>query len=658
MKAMHFFTCLRMLVSLSLWLSLSTAHAADPLEITQYAYDANGNLTRVIDPLGQPLDHRYDALDRRLATQDALGGQTLYQYDDLDRLTAVTDPLGLITRYTVDGLGNEREADSPDSGRTQRSYDEAGNLIAAIDARGRILRYTYDALNRLTRVDADQGSPIIFGYDQGTNGVGRLSSLVDESGESTWQYDAIGRVIAQTTLRAEATLRLEYVYDGNGRLLQIVYPSGQVIGLSWHNGRITGMTRNGLPLLSDIEYQPFGPASGWNWDNGMAYRRHFDLDGRPTKHPLGQRERLLEYDAASRILTLTDSDPFYSRAFAYDALHRLLQANGPEGSQTFDYDANGNRIGETGSPYTYAPDSNRLHAQGNAAYVYDAAGNIVSDGLRHYTYDAHGWLVQAGTGAAITRYQYDGFGTRTAKWPGSAPDMAGDIDRDGRFSVLDARKLVLMAQGSLAPTYNADCDHDSAITTQDAVCLTRKIIEQRQHPERFNQAGILFLYDAAGHLVGEYRRNGQPIRETVWLYDQPVAVLRPSPQNPLITETYFVYADHLNAPRAIVDAADKLVWRWESEPFGNPPAEEDPDGDGQPFEYNLRFPGQYHDAETGLHYNLARYYDPAIGRYLQPDPIGLAGGINPYAYVGNNPVSWVDPYGYVEMGRHPKRQFC
>ena len=103
--------------------------------------------------------------------------------------------------------------------------------------------------------------------------------------------------------------------------------------------------------------------------------------------------------------------------------------------------------------------------------------------------------------------------------------------------------------------------------------------------------------------------------------------------------------DHLGSPIAARNQAGRLVWKWESDAFGSTAPVEDPDGDGASTTINLRFAGQYFDAESGLHYNWARYYDPKLGRYMQSDPIGLAGGINTYAYVGGAPMTKTDPLG-------------
>ncbi|RWX50746.1 RHS repeat-associated core domain-containing protein [Candidatus Electrothrix marina] len=102
---------------------------------------------------------------------------------------------------------------------------------------------------------------------------------------------------------------------------------------------------------------------------------------------------------------------------------------------------------------------------------------------------------------------------------------------------------------------------------------------------------------------------------------------------------YYVISDHLGTPQQIVDATGTVVWKAAFLPFGKAQVLT------ETITNNIRFPGQYFDTETGLHYNWNRYYDPDTGRYLTPDPIGLAGGLNLFAYVQNDPVNWIDPFG-------------
>jgi RHS repeat-associated protein len=117
-------------------------------------------------------------------------------------------------------------------------------------------------------------------------------------------------------------------------------------------------------------------------------------------------------------------------------------------------------------------------------------------------------------------------------------------------------------------------------------------------------------------------------------------------------ELFFIHPDHLGTPRAVVDAVNRVQWRWDfASPFGDTVADETLSLQNgitllyQRLRMDLRFPGQQYDVETGLHYNYFRDYEPGTGRYLQPDPIGLAGGINLYQYVGGNALRYVDPYG-------------
>jgi len=141
-----------------------------------------------------------------------------------------------------------------------------------------------------------------------------------------------------------------------------------------------------------------------------------------------------------------------------------------------------------------------------------------------------------------------------------------------------------------------------------------------------------YIYDESGHVIGEYDQNGNPVQEHVYLGDRPVAVVQNN------TTLDYVTTDQLNTPRAITDSSKTIQWSWASDPFGN----------GQPtgsLTYNLRFPGQYYDAETGHSYNYWRDYDSGTGRYIESDPSGLKAGMNTYAYVGGDPLYFADPKG-------------
>ena len=154
----------------------------------------------------------------------------------------------------------------------------------------------------------------------------------------------------------------------------------------------------------------------------------------------------------------------------------------------------------------------------------------------------------------------------------------------------------------------------------------------------------IFAYDEAGHLLGNYRTAGgglTPEQEYIYLNGMPVAIVSSG-------NTYYIDSDHLGTPRKVIDpATNTAVWTWSplGDAFGADAPNEDPDGDGTAFTLNQRFPGQYYDAESGLHYNYFRDYEPGTGRYVESDPIGLRGGINPYSYAAGNPLGKNDILG-------------
>ena len=154
------------------------------------------------------------------------------------------------------------------------------------------------------------------------------------------------------------------------------------------------------------------------------------------------------------------------------------------------------------------------------------------------------------------------------------------------------------------------------------------------------------VYDEAGQWIGNYGATGQPLQQAIWLDNYPVALINaPSAGVP---EVAYVQPDHPATPRVAVDPVrDVAIWEWssKSEVFGNQVPNVDADGDGVGFELALRFPGQQATDASGMFYNYQRDYDPAVGRYAQSDPIGLAGGSSTYNYVEARPTGLLDPLG-------------
>ncbi len=549
---------------------------------TTYGYDANGrDVTSIAAPLARTTTNTYDTLNRLTVVKDPALKNTTFTYDAADNLKTVTDPRNLVTSYTYNGLGDLTQQVSPDTGTSTFTPDSAGNRGTATDARSKTGTYVYDALNRVTSITFP-GETVSYTYDQGTNGKGRLTSVVNGTVATSYAYDTKGRVSGKGLTVGSQVLSVGYGYGyANGRLASLVLPSGRTVNYSYTNGRITSINMNGTTLLSGVQYQPFGPVASWSWGSGALMTRTYDLDGRPSAIA-SAGNRGYTYDDASRITSITDSlNSSLSWTYGYDVMDRLTSASRTGLSQTWTYDNDGNRLtqgGSTSTTFTPATTSNRLSSTAGAlarTYGYDAAGNSPSYGTNSFTYSDPGRMASVTNAGVTTSYLYNGLGQRVKK----------TVPSGARY----------------------------------------------------------FVYDEAGHLVGTYDATGALVEEFVWLDDVPVASLRPNGVN---TTILYIHADHLNTPIKLTRATDNVVvWRWDRDPFGTAVPTEDPDGDAQPVTQNLRFPGQYADAESGLSYNYFRDYDSAIGRYVESDPLGLRGGLNTYSYAGANPVMLFDEDG-------------
>jgi RHS repeat-associated protein len=576
-------------------------------QVTQYGYDNQGNLTSIDGPLtGTPNDLTvlgYDALNRMKDVTDPLAGVTRYGYSGLDQVLSVTDPRNNLTSYARNALDEETQEVSPDRGTTGATHDAAGNLLIRTDARGKTATYAYDALNRVTSVSFQDGTSLGFTYDAGTNAKGRLSSTTWPGGTTSFVYDPHGRVLTKTQAHTGGPTRIvRYGWDAvSGQLETITYPSGKVLTVGYDSaGRVDALSIGATVILSGTTYQPFGPPIGWTWGNGQAVSRTFDLDGRITGFELSPASaRTLQYDDASRITGIVDPDSAAStHTYGYDRLDRVTSWVQNASSRTYAYDANGNRtslkIGATTHTYSTPANTNRL------------AATTGPSPARAFTYDA-----------------------------------AGNIIGDGQSTWVynDRGRMASATKGTTTATYT----HDSFGQRVRKTGPTNIVSTGTHH----------FVYDEAGKLLGEYNSTGGLIQEYVYLNDELVAIVRGGTASP---QVFYVYTDQIGRPWTVTNTANQLRWQWDTSPFGEFSANQNPAGLGA-FTFRLRFPGQYLDAETGLHYNYFRDYDPQTGRYVQADPIGLAGGLNSYAYVQANPLSGRDPFGLFDTTDFVQRYF-
>ncbi len=598
---------------------------------TVYTLDAAGNRTaeELYDPssaLTQTRTRVFNTLNQLWKEIGAAGTAavtTIHTYDNNGNETGINAPLSRNSIQAYDELNRLKQITDPLSGVTQYGYDALDQLISVTDPRSKVTSYAYNALSDLgQQVSPDTGTTantydsggnlatstdarsktgtyaydalnrvtsvtypdqtISYTYDSGTNQKGRLTQVTDASGSTSWSYDTQGRVLSRQQSMG-VSKTLGYAYDSFGRLQTLTLPSGNTITYGYTDGKVTSLTLNGsTTILSNVLYQPFGRTRGWTWGNSTLAIREYDTDGKISDIDSAGL-KTYSYDDAFRITGITDAViSSLSQTYGYDLLDRLTSAAGTSLSQGWTYDPNGNRLSQTGS----------------------AAST--------YTVSSTSNRLNTVSGALTRTYGYDNSGNATA-------------DGTATFTYNDAGRMVSATKAGVTTTYALNA-------------LGQRVKKNTSGTSTY------FVYDEAGHLVGEYNNSGNLIQETAWIGDIPVATLRSTGGG---DDLFYVHTDHLNTPKQISRPSDNVVvWRWDSNPFGSTSANEDPDGDLNPLVYGLRFPGQYLDSETGLHYNYFRDgYDSSIGRYTQSDPIGIDGGLNTYLYADANPFSNIDPTG-------------
>jgi len=517
----------------------------------------------------------------------------------------VKDPLGLTTTYSYDGLNDRLGQSSPDSGVTSYIYDAAGNLKSLTDAASNTTTYVYDALNRTVTETYTGGGNVSWTYDSGTGAIGHLSKMTDLTGTTSYTYDSHSRILSKSQVTSGVTLATSYLYDGYGRPQWVTYPSTTFFEYGYDaSGRVDSVGY--FFAATTTTYFPFGPVTGWTEPNGTKLLRTFDQDGRITGITLSStttaniNTQTLTYDNASRITELQETG-LSNQFYGYDSVDRLTSYFNGTATTSYAYDTNGNRLSSTLSgttTYNYTASTNKLSGligTTTQSFTYNSDGNQTYDGTHTWAYDGRALATSVTAAAATTTYGVNGFGERLSK---TATGISGGKNE--------------------------------------------------------------YVYDEQGNLIGEYDSTGTPIEETVYLPDTPTAVLldgtgldgfgdNPSPIAVMTASGATIYStspDWKNMPHLIYNSSKVLAWGLQPNPFGA----------GTPsgtITYNLLNVGQYKDTESNTAWNGARIYN-LDGRYLQTDPIGLAGGMtgsySTYPYVGSNPLTHVDPRGLQSPG--------
>ncbi|MGH3133443.1 MAG: RHS repeat-associated core domain-containing protein, partial [Gaiellaceae bacterium] len=615
-----------------------------------------GDLTSVTDPKGNSTTYTYDAAGNVASVTNAVGGKTTYTYDSLGRgLTMVSprgnvtgaDPAQYTTRYSYDAAGNRLSVTDPLGHQTSYTYDNDGNLLTVTDANSNATTYTYDAANQLTEITRADGSIIRSSYDA----VGNLASQTDGAGKTTsYAYSALGHQVSAadplnrtTNYSVDAVGNVRsivdplsrttaFTYNADSEVTAVAFSDGTTPSVSYgydSNGERTSMTDgtgswsytydslrrltnvvNGRGATTSFGYDLANNQTSVTYPNGKTITRTFDNAERiqTIRDWLGNTTTF-DYTPDSQLATVTfPASTANVDTYTYDNAGQTVGIAMARGSTTlaslaYGRDSVGQLQSETptglpGAAQSYGYDQlNRLVNSGS--FAYDAADNPTTlAGVSGFTYDAANQLQSGPAGA----YSYNGLGQRTGFTPTGAPASSHVFDQAGRLTSVS---------GAASASYAYDGDGLRASKTVGATTQYFTWDESSKLPRLLSDGAVSYIYGP----------DGTPLE-----------------QIDAADNVRFYHHDQLGSTRLLTDAAGSAVASFTYDAYGAL------SGSTGTATTPLGFASQYTDAETGLIYMRARYYDPATAQFLSRDPIEQLTR-QPYGYVSGNPLNAIDPSG-------------
>ncbi|WP_053161109.1 DUF6531 domain-containing protein [Streptomyces caatingaensis] len=663
---------------------------------THYEYDGAGRLTAVTDALGHTSRITCNAAGLPLSITDPLGRETKARRDSFGRVTEATDPLGHTTRtsWTTEGRPTRREY--PDGTAETWTWDGEGNLVSHTDQAGHTTRYTSTHFDLpASRTDPD-GTTYSFAYDTEL----RLTGVTNPQGLTwTYAYDEAGRLVSETDFNGRT---LTYTHDAAGDLASRTNGAGETVRFTRDTlGRIVEQ-RTDEGDVTTFAYDALGRLTrAVNTDAEVIYER--DALGRPLSETVNGRTMRYAYDAVGRRLQRTTPSGLTS-TWTYDAAGQPAELHTDAGSLAFTYDVGGReterRLGDTAVLTQTWDATDRLRTQTitrqgthpeadrllqHRTYTYRRDGYLteireLTSGTRHFDLTPTGRIAAVNAYGWRENYAYDAAGNLThavapehqspgdREFKGTLIRRAGrttyEHDAQGRL-VRKVRKLLNGQTRVWTYEWNTK-DRLTQAMTAEGECweyvydphdpLGRRISKHRISEDGSAEEGTCFSWD--GTRLAE--RVGAKEKVSSWDYmpgtHRPVAQIEHrqrmySESESLVSrfspdglshcpQFYGIVTDLVGSPTELISFDGDLGWRRRVSLWGT----RLPGSGEEEVDCPIRFPGQYHDAETGINYNCFRFYDPEVASYLSPDPLGLEPAPNHHAYV-SNPHTWSDPLG-------------